>query len=232
MLKVSQLHASYGAVPVLVGVEFNLGSSEIWTVLGRNGVGKTTLLRVIIGLLKSTQGCIDLHGQRLSGLPAYRIARLGVAYVPQGRGIFPRLTARENLLVGTRAQGNKRAVIPEKIFEFFPILKERLSQLGGTLSGGEQQMLAIGRALCGKPKLLLLDEPSEGIQPTIVHQLGVLIPDIAKSQGVTILLVEQNLDLALRVSQKCLVMEKGRIVHEGTPEDFTNEEIVKKYLAI
>lgn len=232
MLKVSELYASYGPVSVLFGVDFNLGSSEIWAVLGRNGAGKTTLLRVMIGLLKPTQGRIDLHGQMLSGLPAYRIARLGVAYVPQGRGIFPRLTVRENLLVGTRAQGSTRAVIPERVFEFFPILEERLSQLGGTLSGGEQQMLAIGRALCGKPKLLLLDEPSEGIQPIILHQLGVLIPDIAKTQSISILLVEQNLDLALRVSQKCLVMDKGRIVHEGNPEDFTDEEIVKKYLAI
>jgi len=232
VLRVSDLHASYGPVPVLAGVELALDQGEIMAVLGRNGVGKTTLLRVLIGLLKPTRGRIELAGQDLAGLPAHRVARLGVGYVPQGRGIFPRLTVQENLLVGTRAQGVKRASIPEEVYDFFPILKERLDQAGGTLSGGEQQMLALGRALCGRPKLMLLDEPSEGIQPSIVQKLGGLIPEIAQREGLSVLIVEQNLDLALRVSRRCLVMEKGRIVYQGAPEDFGDEKVVKKYLAI
>lgn len=232
IIEITDIFASYGPVPVLVGVDFSLAQGEILALLGRNGVGKTTLLRVLIGLIKPTRGRISMAGQDLTGLPSHRIAKMGVAYVPQGRGIFPKLTVFENLMVGTRAQTGKKRIIPEEIFTYFPILKDRLDQPGGTLSGGEQQMLALGRALCGRPKLLLLDEPSEGIQPSIVQQLGVLIPEIVKTEGVSVLLVEQNLDLALRAAQRCLVMEKGSIVHEGHPDDFNDDKVVKKYLAI
>ena len=154
------------------------------------------------------------------------------AYVPQGRGIFAKLSVRENLLVGTRAQRNGTGTIPDEVFSYFPILQERLDQAGGTLSGGEQQMLAIARALCGHPAVLLLDEPSEGIQPSIVQELGRIIARISASSGTSVLLVKQNIDLALETSGRCLVMEKGRIVHEGAPDDLRDEAVLSKYLAI
>ncbi len=232
MLQVSNLCASYGSVPVLSSIRLHLASNEVISLLGRNGVGKTTLLKVLMGLLKPTEGSIDLEGRSIRGLSPHSIARLGIAYVPQGRGIFPRLTVLENLELGTRAISERRPVIPDDVFMFFPILKQRLKQEGGTLSGGEQQMLAIGRALCGRPKLLLLDEPSEGIQPSIVQQLGLLIPEIASKTGMAILLVEQNVDLALRVSVRCVVMEKGRIVQEAGPERFNDEAFSREFLAI
>jgi urea ABC transporter ATP-binding protein UrtE len=232
VLRVEAVHASYGAVPVLTGVDLELRGGEILVLLGRNGVGKTTLMRVLIGLLKPTSGQIELEGRSVTRSHPHALACAGVAYVPQGRGIFPRLTVRENLMVGTRARTDGNDAIPEQVFSYFPWLKERLSQMGGTLSGGEQQMLAIGRALCGQPKVLLLDEPSEGIQPNIVHQLGGLIGRIVETTGVAVLLVEQNLDLALQVAQRVLVMEKGRIVHESTPDTFRDEKTIREFLAI
>ena len=232
MLKVSNLHAAYSTVPVLTGVDCELGKGEVLALLGRNGVGKTTFMKALIGLLRPTDGRVELDGNAIQGLPPHRIARLGMAYVPQGRGIFAKLTVRENLLVGTRAQRNDTGAIPDEVFSYFPILQERLDQAGGTLSGGEQQMLAIARALCGHPAVLLLDEPSEGIQPSIVQELGRIIARISESSGTSVLLVEQNIDLALETSGRCLVMEKGRIVHEGAPDDLRDEAVLSKYLAI
>jgi urea ABC transporter ATP-binding protein UrtE len=232
VLRVEVVHASYGAVPVLTGVDLELRDGEILVLLGRNGVGKTTLMRVLIGLLKPTSGRIELEGRCITRSRPHAIACAGVAYVPQGRGIFPRLTVRENLMVGTRARTDGSDVIPEQVFAYFPWLKERLGQMGGTLSGGEQQMLAIGRALCGQPKVMLLDEPSEGIQPNIVHELGGLIRSVVEATGIAVLLVEQNLDLALQVAHRVLVMEKGRIVHEGAPDDFRDEKTIREFLAI
>ena len=232
MLRVSNLHAAYSTVPVLTGVDCALGKGEVLALLGRNGVGKTTLMKALIGLLRPTEGRVELDGNAIQGLPPHRIARLGMAYVPQGRGIFAKLSVRENLLVGTRAQRNGTGAIPDEVFSYFPILRERLEQAGGTLSGGEQQMLAIARALCGHPAVLLLDEPSEGIQPSIVQELGRIIARISASSGTSVLLVEQNIDLALETSSRCLVMEKGRIVHEGAPDDLRDEAVLSKYLAI
>lgn len=232
LLSVTDVHATYGYVPVLIGVELELRDNEILALLGRNGVGKTTLMRVLIGLLKPSQGSVKLDEQVVSGLPAHRIARMGISYVPQGRGIFPKLTVGENLILGTRATGQRKPTIPEGVFTYFPILKERINQQAGTLSGGEQQMLALGRGLCGKPKIMLLDEPSEGIQPNIVEKLGDIIIDIMDKTKISILLVEQNLDLALRVAHRCLVMDKGQIVYQGSPEEFEDETVVKKHLAI
>ena len=225
MLKVSNLHAAYSTVPVLTGVDCELGKGEVLALLGRNGVGKTTFMKALIGLLRPTDGRVELDGNAIQGLPPHRIARLGMAYVPQGRGIFAKLSVRENLLVGTRAQRDGTGTIPDDVFSYFPILQERLDQAGGTLSGGEQQMLAIARALCGYPEVLLLDEPSEGIQPSIVQELGRIIGRISESSGTSVLLVEQNIDLALETSGRCLVMEKGRIVHEGAPDDLRDEAV-------
>ena len=230
MLEIADLHAAYGPVPVLAGVDLRVARGEVLALLGRNGVGKTTLMRSIIGLLRPSRGSARLEGDVLTGLHPHQIARRGIAYVPQGRGIFAKLTVRENLLIGTRAAA--RAQIPEEVFEHFPILRERIGQPGGTLSGGQQQMLAIARALCSRPKLLLLDEPSEGVQPNIVQEIGMLIRDIVERSGIAILLVEQNLDLALQTAHRCAFMEKGRIVHQGAPQELEDENVLRRHLAI
>lgn len=232
MLLVQNICASYGSVQVLNGVNLNLNENEVVALVGRNGVGKTTLMKVLIGLLKSISGKVDLNGKSITNLPPYIISRSGIAYVPQGRGIFPKLTVLENLQIGTRAQTSRHARIPSEIYSYFPILEKRLSQYGGTLSGGEQQMLSIARALCGMPKILLLDEPSEGIQPSIVQQLGDIIIKIVENSSLSVILVEQNLDLALHVAKRFIAMEKGRIVYEGTAENFRDESIQKEYLAL
>ncbi len=232
MLRSSGIYASYGAVPVLADVALEVGDGEVMVLFGRNGVGKTTLMRVLIGLLKPSAGRVDFDGTEITGNFPHQIARLGIAYVPQGRGVFPKLTVRENLLIGTRARKDKASTIPDEIFSRFPILRERLNQRSGTLSGGEQQMLALARALCGNPRILLLDEPSEGIQPSIVHMIGDLIHEIVDQTGVSVLLVEQNLDLGLRVATRCAIMEKGTIVLEGSPDEFRDEVILSEHLAI
>ena len=230
MLRADGVEAGYGPVRVLRDVSFALAPKEILVLLGRNGAGKTTLTRALIGLIRASAGRIELDGEDITASPPYRNARLGIGYVPQGRGILPKLTVRENLLIGTRAAGSKP--IPERVFEFFPILRERLDQRGGTLSGGQQQMLAIGRALCGEPKVLLLDEPSEGVQPDIVHQIGELLRRIVADTQLAVLLVEQNLDLGLGAATRCIIMEKGSIVREGRPDEFRDERVLREYLAI
>lgn len=232
MLEVSDLCASYGPVPVLAGISLQLREGEILGVLGRNGAGKTTLMRTIAGALQSTRGNVSLKGRQLTGLKSYDIARAGLAYVPQGRGIFPQLSVHENLILGTRAQGKRNASIPKMVYEYFPILAERQVQLGGTLSGGQQQQLAIARALCGMPTVLLLDEPSEGIQPNIVDQIGDFLKDIVSRSGLSVILVEQNLNLGLTAPSRCIVIEKGRVVHEAPPADFQDQELLKRFLAI
>ncbi len=232
MLHIEQLSGGYGGPAVLQGLGVDLARGEVLGILGRNGSGKSTFIKAIIGLLPQLSGTIELEGTPLVGLPTHRIARLGVAYVPQGRGIFPKLSVLENLQTGTNAAGRGRTDIPAEIFAWFPILKERLTQAGGTMSGGEQQMLAIGRALCGRPRLLLMDEPSDGVQPSIVERLAELLPAIARQAGLSVILVEQNVDLALACSQRCLVMDKGTIVHEGPPSDLADPMVLKRYLAV
>jgi branched-chain amino acid transport system ATP-binding protein len=233
MLDVSSLGGGYGALPVLDGISFSAGKGEVVGLLGRNGAGKTTTLRVIAGALRATGGSIALEGRDITRLSAFRRARAGIGHVPQGRGIFNRLTVRENLEVGTRAKKQRGGSgIPADVYDYFPILKERGRQMAGTLSGGQQQMLAIGRALCGDPKVLLLDEPSEGIQPNIVQAIAELVPRIARDRGIAVVLVEQNLDLALRASNRCLVVEKGRVVHSATPAELADESLLKDLLAI
>lgn len=234
MLRVADLYAGYGSTQVLGGVSLELRPGEVLALMGRNGAGKTTLMRTIIGLLRPSSGCIELDGASISGLPPHRVAQKGVAFVPQGRGIFGKLTVRENLLIGTRAAASVQAEIPDSVFDYFPVLAERREQRGGTLSGGEQQMLAIARALCGRPRVLLLDEPSEGIQPSIVHDLGRLLRRIVKDAGIAVLLVEQNLDLALELADRGLIMEKGQIVREGSADEFRDDEILnlQEFLAI
>ena len=232
MLEVRDLRAGYGVVPVLHGVSFRLEKGETLVLLGRNGVGKTTLLKSLIGIVTPSAGSIAFAGRDVFRQAPYRLARSGVSYVPQGRGIFPKLTVEENLLVGLRGRKDRRTTVPDEILDMFPILRERLSQLGGTLSGGQQQILALARALCGDPDLLLLDEPSEGIQPSIVHQIGDLLQTFTKDLELTVLLVEQNLDLARRTATQCLVMDKGRISGTLTRQDLEDDERVFKTLAL
>ncbi|HLR13676.1 MAG TPA: ABC transporter ATP-binding protein [Burkholderiaceae bacterium] len=232
MLQAKNLHAHYGPLPILLGVDFSLAKGEILTLLGRNGAGKTTLMRTLTGLLPASQGDVLYKDQTITGFKAHARARMGIAYVPQGRGIFPKLSVRENLLLGTRAHPQGRTDIAPEIFEYFPRLKERLHQPGGTLSGGEQQMLALGRALAGAPSVLLLDEPSEGIQPSIVHQIGELLVQIVAETSISVLLVEQNIDLAFQAGTRGLIMEKGTIVRSGTMDELSDDSLMREFIGI
>ncbi|WP_299668497.1 ABC transporter ATP-binding protein [uncultured Ruegeria sp.] len=232
MLEVRNVRAGYGQVPVLHDVSLALEQGETLVLLGRNGVGKTTLLKTLIGINKPTAGEIRLNGKDVGGWAPHRLAHAGVAYVPQGRGIFGKLTVEENLLVGLRSRDDGRTTIPDAIWDMFPILRERIQQQAGTFSGGQQQMLALARALCGAPELLLLDEPSEGIQPSIVQQMGDLLKTFNQDMNLTVLLVEQNLELAKRAASSCLVMEKGRIAGQLSTDDLQNEDKVFKALAL
>lgn len=231
MLKLANLRGGYGFGPVLDGVDLAVAPGEVVGIVGRNGSGKSTLIKAVMGLLPETEGAIELDGEALLGRPTHRIARSGVAYVPQGRGIFPRLTVRQNLEIGARATGG-RGGIPDAILELFPFLQARFDQFGGTMSGGEQQMLAIARALASHPRVLLLDEPSDGVQPRIVREIGELIPEIARTRGLGVILVEQNLDLAMAAASRIVVLDKGTIAHECTAQEFADVEVQSRFLAI
>jgi branched-chain amino acid transport system ATP-binding protein len=221
LLAVNQLHAGYGRTPALFGVDLRVAAGEIVALLGRNGVGKTTTLRSIVGQTTRTSGDVKLDGAAIERLPTHAIARMGVAYVPEDRGVFPGLTVAENLRLGSLAGGtagdDAHAIVR------FPVLGERLEQDAGALSGGERQMLALGRALLSRPRLLLIDEFSEGLQPNVVQELATGLGEIA-ANGVGVLLVEQNAHLALRVSARCYVMEKGVIVDGGVSRDFLEDD--------
>jgi urea transport system ATP-binding protein len=232
VLRVETVDTYYSETKILKDVSFAVARGQIVAILGRNGAGKTTLLRSIMGLTPPRSGRILFKERDIAGLPTYAIAGLGVGYVPQGRHIFPRLSVAENLRLGTLVQRSGRKAVPEEVFEYFPLLKERLTQLGGTFSGGEQQMLAIARALVGEPELLLLDEPSEGLQPTIVELMTGIIQRVRRDRGVSILLVEQNLRFARDVADLYYVMESGRIVLHGQASELANEEAMTQYLAV
>lgn len=232
MFEVRNLRSGYGILPILHDVSFTIEAGETLALIGRNGVGKTTLLRSLMGLLQPSAGEILLKGETLVGQAPHRLARAGIGYVPQGRGIFPKLTVEENLHSGLRARRDRTRTIPEDVLDLFPILRERFRQPGGTLSGGQQQMLALARALCGEPRLLFLDEPSEGIQPSIVQQIGELLKLFNRDMSIAVLLVEQNLELVSRAASRCLVMQKGRIAGGLSPEDLKSEARVFAALAL
>ena len=228
MLKVADIHVSYGAIHALKGVSFAIQAGELVTLLGANGAGKTTTLKTLSGLLKPRTGSIELNGFSLTAVDAHRIVQLGVAHVPEGRKVFPRFTVLENLQIGgyTRPKGELAADM-EYVFQMFPRLKERQKQYAGTLSGGEQQMLAIGRALMAKPKLLLLDEPSMGLAPKIVEQILENIRAVNQA-GVTVLLVEQNAAMALAISHRGYVLETGQVILEGIASDLAGNDLVRQ----
>jgi branched-chain amino acid transport system ATP-binding protein len=232
-LSLSNVHTFYGDSHVLHGVGFALRPGGVLALLGRNGAGKTTCISTIIGFLKPAEGEIRLFGQDIAGLSPERISHLGIGLVPQGRRIFPSLTVKENLAVAQQRVGqtaNPWKV--DRIFELFPRLRERHGQFAGTLSGGEQQMLAIGRALMGNPKLLLLDEPSEGLAPLIVAEVGRTIKRL-KDEGQSIVLVEQNRHLALEVADRAVILNTGRCVFDGsTDELLNNETLVEQHLGV
>lgn len=232
MLEITNLDGFYGNSHTLQQVSLSVPDGGFLAVLGRNGVGKTTLMRAILGLLDRASGSIRLDGVELGDLPTHERARAGIGYVPQGRGILPRFTVLENLRMGAfaRTNGNGRA-LEDLVFELFPALKEHLTRAGGNLSGGQQQQLAIARALMTEPKVILLDEPTEGIQPNIVEQIEESISNLNSRHDITIVVVEQDIQFARRASSTFAVMEKGRVVASGTVGELT-DELVHRHMAV
>jgi urea transport system ATP-binding protein len=233
MLKVSNLNVYYGESHILRNVDLSIPSGQMVCLIGRNGVGKTTLLKTIMGLLKPRTGEIFLQDIPISKLTPDRRAKMGISYVPQGREIIPRVSVKDNLLLGLEARPRGRKgneLIPDEIFELFPVLKTMLSRMGGDLSGGQQQQLAIARALMGKPRLLVLDEPTEGIQPSIILEIESAVKRIIKATGISVLLVEQHLHF-VRQADKYYAMQKGGIVASGSTEQLS-QEVIQKFLAV
>jgi branched-chain amino acid transport system ATP-binding protein len=229
MLELADVHAYYGNIRALRGLSLSVERGEIVTLIGANGAGKTTTLRTILGLVRPRRGHVSFNGQRLDTLGTDRIVRLGIAQSPEGRHIFPRMTVLENLELGAFARPDRDGIAPdlERVFSLFPRLRERVAQKGGTLSGGEQQMLAISRALMARPGLLLLDEPSMGLSPILVETIFRIIEDINR-QGTTILLVEQNARMALRVAHRGYVIQTGRVVLHDTAAALWRSDLVRK----
>jgi urea ABC transporter ATP-binding protein UrtE len=231
LLTVEGLRTGYGGKPVLQGVDLSVRDREVTAVIGRNGVGKSTLMKAMIGLLPTTEGTIRFNGAEIGAETPHVRARRGIGYVPQGRDVFPRMSVEENLRVGLSISGARTADF-EPVYAYFPILKERRRQAAGTLSGGQQQQLAIGRVLVGQPMLLLLDEPSEGIQPSIVQDIARIVVELNRKTGLTVVLVEQNIDMIRAMAQRCYVMDKGRVVAELTPAMLDDSAVVRRYLAV
>ena len=231
MLAIKGLNQYYGGSHTLWDVDLDVPAGSRTCLMGRNGMGKTTLLKCVMGLLTAASGEMLFEGRDLRQLPAEARARLGIGFVPQGREIFPQLTVEENLRVGLGIRRNGPRTIPDRIFQLFPVLQSMLRRRGGDLSGGQQQQLAIGRALVLEPKLLILDEPTEGIQPNIVHEIGDLILRLNRDAGVTVLLVEQKLPFAKRVASEFRILEKGRCVAGGPIADLT-DHVVHTHLSV
>ena len=227
----SHISFSYGLVQILDDVSIEVPKAKVVCIMGRNGVGKTTLMRNIVGLEKASKGSVTLDGRDISKVPARRRAQSGLALVPQGRMIFPRLTVKENLEVGLSARTDGRRTIPEEIYELFPVLKEMGARQGGNLSGGQQQQLAIGRALVGEPRVLLLDEPTEGIQPNIIQAIGQVLLRLVSEKEMTVVLVEQYVDFIKEFGDHFYIMNRGRVVANGdTPQ--LSEAIVQQHLSV
>ena len=233
MLQIEGLVCGYGGSRVLRGVNLSVAKGESVALLGRNGMGKTTLLRAIMGLLPAEAGQITFDGQRIDRRKTETVAKAGLAFVPQGREIFAELSVEENLLLGAMGRSGLAAPVPPQIYDRFPVLAERAKQRGGTLSGGQQQQLAIGRALAGRPKMLLLDEPSEGLQPSIVIEVGQAMRREVEEEGMTLITVEQNVELALSIADRCLFIENGLLVAEAQSAALRRDDaLIHRHLAI
>jgi branched-chain amino acid transport system ATP-binding protein len=235
LVSVENIHTHYGKSHILHGVSLHVGTGEVVGLLGRNGVGKSTTLKTIMGLVRPSEGTVLLTGMPITGLPSHKLARLGIAYVPEDRRIFRLLTVMENLRTGLDRHGvteaRKHALL-DKVFAYFPVLAERRNQPGGTLSGGEQQMLAIARAMMLEPKIILLDEPTEGLMPRMVSQIRDIIEALHR-EGVAILLVEQNVPLTLQASQRVYIMEKGVVRHHCAASEISvNDAVIRQYLGV
>lgn len=231
-LQTNNLRSGYGGKPVLQGVNFTLNRSEVIAVIGRNGAGKSTLMKTLIGLLAAQQGEIQFCGKKIENLACHRRARLGLGYVPQGRDVFPRMTVEENLAVSRIVASASATHSLSEVFRLFPVLEERQKQKAGTMSGGQQQQLAIGRALLTNPSLLLLDEPSEGIQPSVVQEIGRAILRLNQTAGLTVMLVEQNMSMITAVAQRGYVMDKGRVITELSREELQDRNRLRTYLSV
>ena len=233
MLDVQGLRTGYGRIPILNGIGFAVNGGEFIGILGHNGMGKTTLLRALMGFLPASSGRVQFAGGDVTALEPYRRVRLGLGYVPQGREIFPGLSVYDNLRMGcTKQSGSSEKEIIEAVLEEFPRLTDLLDRPGSALSGGEQQLLAIARCLCGKPRLVLLDEPTEGIQPSIIDEIVETLQRLRVNSGLTMILVEQNLDFIAALSHRILVIQKGRITQEVKPEDLHNATLVGEFIGI
>jgi urea transport system ATP-binding protein len=233
MLEIDNLSAFYGNSRALQNVTLEVGDAGFLSVLGRNGVGKTALLRAIVGLMDKTEGSIRLDGEEIAATPTHDRVKHGIGYVPQGRGILPQFTVRENLKLGTfaRRKPGHTGVLEDKVFELFPVLKEFLNRRGGNLSGGQQQQLAIARAMLTDPKIVLLDEPTEGIQPNIVEQIEDVIMRLNSEHRITVILVEQDVNFARRASRSFVIMEKGHVAASG-PIDKLTDGLVQRHMAV
>ena len=232
MLAITDLTAAYGRIQILNGITLAVAEREFVGVLGHNGMGKTTLLKALIGVVRATGGQVQFEGRDVAALPAHRRARLGIGYVPQGREIFPTLSVLENLRMATAVSGGADAEVIEPVLEDFPRLKALLDRPGGALSGGEQQLLALARCLCGRPRLILLDEPTEGIQPSIIEEIVERLTMLRDRRGLTVVLVEQNLDFIRALSQRVLIIQKGRITQEVTPERLADAAVVSEFIGV
>ena len=232
MLSITDLHANYGRIPILNGISFDVAPGEVVGILGHNGMGKTTLMRALVGLIPATAGRVLFEGDDVTREPPHRRVRRGLGYVPQGREIFPRLSVLDNLKMGALAAGGSDDSVVAAILEDFPRLQPLLDREGGALSGGEQQILAIARCLCTNPKLILLDEPTEGIQPSIIEQILEILAQLKRTRDLTIVLVEQNLEFVAELSNRVLIIQKGAILKALDPTQLSEAEIVDEFVGM
>ena len=232
MLKVNELHAGYGRIPILNGINLDVAEGQVLGILGHNGMGKTTLIKTLMGFIDTTQGTIQLEGQDITRASPNRRARAGFGYVPQGRDIFPRMTVRDNLRFAVAASGSTSKTKVDEILDQFQRLAPLMDREGGALSGGEQQILAIARCLCADPKLMFLDEPTEGIQPSIIEQIAELLSMLKQKSQLTIVLVEQNLEFVSSLSDRVAIIQKGTIVNELAPSQLGEAKVLDEFIGV